>query len=739
MQNKKESEAVMRKFISALVALTAFLMMAKPVYAVTNFPGAVDATVLFGTAVFGQPVKKETINNLRDAVIALETKVGVNSSIVTTTLDYLLKSAASVNPGHLHTGASLSAIDASTITIGTLGDARLSANIARLNGTNTWSATQTFSAGINVTGTATATLFSGSGASLTSIPETAITNGALLARVGDTETVNGSWTFNSPPFASGTNFSNIPEGAILDGTFLARVAANESIAGTWSFVGNIAKIRNVSLLWPASNSAGTLTNDGSGNLSWAAAGGAGFFQGGNSFTAPAVLGTNDAFDLVFERSNVSIATIQAAGFNPFTDNTFALGTSALRWSSLHLGPSSLVIHNDATNTDKTTFAYSGGLVLWNATAGTPLKMSASAVAGTSPLQFTADTTSGTASTKQFFFQMANTGAPNVNPLRGVYIAEPANAFTGAQSNLFVEDATKASGVKYSAEFAGTTSVYKNFEIGDANVGGARLAIDNGAGSHGAAGTIIEKLKQHASQSGNVFQVQTSSDNVQWAIGANGFTVMGGVNATIGTDRLRLIGSTADSTANALLVQSSAASGSLFTVRNDGQSLFGGTVIAGTDNSFDIGNSTTGSFRTAYFDTSVVSPLFTFGGALSVTTTASNGDITLDADGTGNIIASDLFRPSGDNTIDLGSSSFSWKTLYADTSVLTPLVSFGGALSITTTSAGSITITPNSGSSVLLGASAGNNQAALCIADASGTIGHCTSTVGAGGLCTCVAN
>lgn len=76
-------------------------------------------------------------NNLADAVLALETKVGVNGSAVTTTLDYLVKNASSSDPGHVHTGASISAI-----------------------------------------------------------PETDITDGSILARVASTETISGAWTFN---------------------------------------------------------------------------------------------------------------------------------------------------------------------------------------------------------------------------------------------------------------------------------------------------------------------------------------------------------------------------------------------------------------------------------------------------------------------------------------------------------------------------------------------------------------
>lgn len=42
-------------------------------------------------------------SNANDAIEALETKVGINNSAVATSIDYLLKSTSSSNPGHKHT------------------------------------------------------------------------------------------------------------------------------------------------------------------------------------------------------------------------------------------------------------------------------------------------------------------------------------------------------------------------------------------------------------------------------------------------------------------------------------------------------------------------------------------------------------------------------------------------------------------------------------------------------------
>lgn len=75
---------------------------------------------------------------------------------------------------------------------------------------------------VTVTGTLAATTFSGSGASLTAIPETAITDGAILARVGATETISGAWTFTGIPTISSTEpilyFFETDQGADLKRT-----------------------------------------------------------------------------------------------------------------------------------------------------------------------------------------------------------------------------------------------------------------------------------------------------------------------------------------------------------------------------------------------------------------------------------------------------------------------------------------------------------------------------------------
>lgn len=49
-----------------------------------------------------------TTNNMQDPIAAIEIKLGVNNSAVTSSIDYLLKSASSTDPGHLHSTSGIS-------------------------------------------------------------------------------------------------------------------------------------------------------------------------------------------------------------------------------------------------------------------------------------------------------------------------------------------------------------------------------------------------------------------------------------------------------------------------------------------------------------------------------------------------------------------------------------------------------------------------------------------------------
>ncbi len=67
----------------------------------TSFPTGLDS---FATAVDNTTdVMAADINDARLAIEALEVKMGINSSAVTASIDYILKHTSSANPGHKHT------------------------------------------------------------------------------------------------------------------------------------------------------------------------------------------------------------------------------------------------------------------------------------------------------------------------------------------------------------------------------------------------------------------------------------------------------------------------------------------------------------------------------------------------------------------------------------------------------------------------------------------------------------
>lgn len=84
----------------------------------TAFPTGLDTTLTLPNPV-GTDLLANTNANLdhdyqhslvNDAIRALETKLGIDSSAVTSSIDYLLKNASSNNPGHTHSASSLSGV-----------------------------------------------------------------------------------------------------------------------------------------------------------------------------------------------------------------------------------------------------------------------------------------------------------------------------------------------------------------------------------------------------------------------------------------------------------------------------------------------------------------------------------------------------------------------------------------------------------------------------------------------------
>lgn len=88
------------------------------------------------------------------------------------------------------------------------------------------------------------------------------------------------------------------------------------------------------------------------------------FRWANLFTAGVDMSGSltVAGDAVFGTTSANTVTFNSridSDFVPTTDDTYDLGTTALRWQTLHVGPGSVVVHNDNTDTLKATFGYTG--------------------------------------------------------------------------------------------------------------------------------------------------------------------------------------------------------------------------------------------------------------------------------------------------------------------------------------------------------------------------------------------
>jgi hypothetical protein len=72
----------------------------------TNYPNSLDDATSIPAESASTPLSTNHVTahqNIQDAIEAIEAKVGVDSSAVATSLDYLVKNTSSSNPGHTHT------------------------------------------------------------------------------------------------------------------------------------------------------------------------------------------------------------------------------------------------------------------------------------------------------------------------------------------------------------------------------------------------------------------------------------------------------------------------------------------------------------------------------------------------------------------------------------------------------------------------------------------------------------
>lgn len=206
-------------YVLVLTATPAFAQVSGPpfVYVAGTVISPDEVNLNFST-VYAAALNRAGGTMTGNLLFSADNTLDIGASGVTRPRDLFLGRNAAIGGTLGVTGATtLAALSATTGSFSsTLGVAGVSTLAALSATTGTFSSTlavtgaTTLSAALGGTaatfsGTVTGNLFSGSGASLTSIPETAITDGSLLARVGSTETISGAWTFTAGIISSSVN------------------------------------------------------------------------------------------------------------------------------------------------------------------------------------------------------------------------------------------------------------------------------------------------------------------------------------------------------------------------------------------------------------------------------------------------------------------------------------------------------------------------------------------------------
>lgn len=166
--------------------------------------------------------------------------------------------------------------------------------------------------------------------------------------------------------------------------------------------------------------------DGGSFTNWLTIADSGDVSLGNIIGSSATFGGAVAADTLSAATSLAVTgTSTMREIDPQTDNTYDLGTTSLRWKTLHVGPGSVVIHNDATNTLKATLGFSGSTAQLVTDSATPLKIAVGAGNG---------------------IQFATGGGVSVNGLT-----------LSGSSSTFSVGASKTAAINNSLTFTGTDS------------------------------------------------------------------------------------------------------------------------------------------------------------------------------------------------------------------------------------------------------------------------------------------
>ncbi len=309
--------------------------------------------------------------------------------------------------------------------------------------------------------------------------------------------------------------------------------------------------------------------------------------------------------------NVGIGTATPGSFKlqvtgnvgPSTDNTYDLGSSALRWKTLHVGPGSVVVHNDATDTQKVTMDFSGAnAARLVADATSTLQLTTGANSGIT-IGTTGNVTAagdlavngGDLTTTFATGTLFNTNATTLN-IGGAGTTIALGAATGtATINNATVTLTNATALNINGanpsivtSDTGTASLF-NTNVTVVNIGGsvtdgpginfAGGAADTGCSINGAIGGLecsgavtTGGSLLTASATGNLFNTNVTTLNIGGDVDAGGILLAGGSGAT---------GCTINGATGNLVCSGTMTAGAAKVVVNGGDT-YGGSLIIGTN-------------------------------------------------------------------------------------------------------------------------------------------------------------
>jgi hypothetical protein len=412
------------------------------------------------------------------------------------------------------------------------------------------------------------------------------------------------------------------------------------------------------------------------------------------------------------------STVSSSGnINPSADNTYDLGTTALRWKTLHVGPGSVVVHNDATNTLKATLGFSGSTAQLVTDAATPFQLTTGTNAGlniktdgnvgigtTNPGQLLAVgstgqltiTTGGNVSTSG---TIATTGSSSITS---------AGAFVGPTATNTINGLVISSGSLSSiAGYSQTTGTF-------AFSGGDNFSLDSAGldvSTAGALSGVTTLASTYLTTTTNVVNFGGASTVLQH----NGTQFM---DASRNLSNIGTIGSGA-------ITSSSTITGTTLngtTGINTGASA-GTQRIDASGNLVNIGTIAAGNITAGTYNSQTISSAASFTGSVAVASgfTVTSGTVSLPA-----------------NQIDNAELANSSLTVTAGTGLVTGgSVSLGGSVTLdlgtlTGLTAGADTLAVSYGASANT-AVQGNTQ--ITISPGTGMSGGGTLTLGSGGSVT----